>query len=92
MDYMSSLPSTKNGNDYVFMVSDKFSMMVFLASCKKRITARATVNLFFEHVWGHFGLPHTIFSDRYIRFLSTFLSSLWSMMDTKLTKLTSFHP
>jgi hypothetical protein len=26
------------------------------------------------------------------RFLSTFWSSLWSMLDTKLTKSTSFHP
>jgi hypothetical protein len=42
MDYMSGLPSTKHGNDYVFVVVDKFSKMAIMAACKKNITAEAT--------------------------------------------------
>jgi hypothetical protein len=38
MDYMSSLPSTKKGNDYVFMVVDQFSKMVIMVAYKKSIT------------------------------------------------------
>jgi hypothetical protein len=48
MDYMSSLPSTKWGNDYVFVVVDRFSKMMILATCNKSITAEATTKLFFE--------------------------------------------
>jgi hypothetical protein len=48
MDYMSGLPSTKMGNDCVFVVVDRFSKMTILATCKKRITIEATSNLFFE--------------------------------------------
>jgi hypothetical protein len=48
MDYMSGLPSTKRGNDCVFVVVDRFSKMVILAACKKSITAEATAKLFFE--------------------------------------------
>jgi hypothetical protein len=48
MDYMSSLPSTKRGNDCVFVVVDHFSKMAILVSCKKNITAEATTKLFFE--------------------------------------------
>jgi hypothetical protein len=55
MDYMSGLLSTKHGNDCVFVVVDQFSKMVVLAPCKKSITTEATTNLFFEHVWVHFG-------------------------------------
>ena len=66
--------------------------MAILISCKKRIYAEATTNLFFEHVWVHFGLPQTIISDWDRRFLITFLSSLWSFMDTNLTKSIAFHP
>ena len=48
MDYMSSLPSTKRGNDCVFVVVDRFSKMAILVSCKKSITTKATAKLFFE--------------------------------------------
>jgi hypothetical protein len=68
MDYMSGLPSTKRGNDYVFVVVDRFSKMVILVACKKSITTEATAKLFFERVWVHFGIPQTIVSDRIVNF------------------------
>eukprot|EP00253_Pinus_taeda_P006376 PITA_06376 len=92
MDYMSGFPSTKHGNDCVFVVVDRFSKMAIMAVCKKNITTEATAKLFFERVWVHFGIPQSIISDQDSRFLSTFWSSLWSMLDTKLTKSTAFHP
>jgi hypothetical protein len=92
MDYMSGLPSTKQGNDCVFVVVDWFSKMAILTAYKKRITTTYTTKLFFERVWVHFRIPHTIISDRDNRFLKTFWSSLWSLLDTKLTKSTAFHP
>jgi hypothetical protein len=92
MDYMSGLPSTKQGNDCVFVVVDCFSKMAIMVSCKKSITAKATAKIFFERVWVHFVLPKTIISNRDSRFLSTFWSSLWSLLDTKLTKSMAFHP
>jgi hypothetical protein len=64
----------------------------FWLRCKKSITVEATAKLFFERVWVHFGIPQTIVSDRDSRFLITFWSSLWSLLDTKLTKSTAFHP
>jgi hypothetical protein len=48
MDYMSGLPSTKRGNDCVFVVFDRFSKMAILVACKKSITAEATAKIFFE--------------------------------------------
>jgi hypothetical protein len=47
MDYMSGLPSTKRGNDCVFVVVDRFSKMAILVACKKSITAEVTAKLFF---------------------------------------------
>jgi len=92
MDYMSGLPSTKHGNDCVFVVVNKFSKMAIMVAYKKNITAEATAKIFFERVWVHFGIPESIISNRDSRFLSTFWSSLWSMLNTKLTKSTAFHP
>jgi hypothetical protein len=48
MDYMSSLLSTKWGNDCVFLVVDRFSKMAIMAIYKKSITTEATTKLFFE--------------------------------------------
>jgi hypothetical protein len=92
MDYMSGLPSTKRGNDCVFVVVDRFYKMAILVTCKKSITVEATIKLFFERVSVHFGIPQTIVSNQDIRFLSTFWLRLWSVLDTKLTKSTTFNP
>ena len=92
MDYMSILPSTKWGNNCVFVVVDRFSKMAILVACKKSIIAEATTKLFFEQVWVHFGIPQTIVSNWDSRFLNTFWWSLWSLLDTKITKSTTFHP
>jgi hypothetical protein len=48
MDYMSGLPSTKWGNDCVFVVIDLFYKMAILVSCKKSIITKTTAKLFFE--------------------------------------------
>jgi hypothetical protein len=91
IDYMSGLPSTKHDNDCVFVFVDTFSKMSIMMACKKNITVEATAKLFFERVWVHFGIPQSIISNWDNRFLNTFWSSLWSMLDTKLTKSTTFH-
>jgi hypothetical protein len=64
MYYMSGLPSTKQGNDCVFVVVDRFYKMAILVACKKSITTEATAKLFFERVWVHFGILQTIVSDQ----------------------------
>jgi hypothetical protein len=89
---MSHLPSTKQGNDCVHLVVDRFSKMTILIACKKSITTTDTAKFFFERVWVHFWIPHTIISDWDNRFLNIFWSSRWSLLDTKLTKSTAFHP
>ena len=66
--------------------------MVILIPCKKTVTRAGAAQLFFEHVWKHFGLSNSIISDRDSRFLEYFWDSLWSLMDTRLKKSTTFHP
>jgi hypothetical protein len=92
MDYMSGLSSIKQGNECVFVVVDRFSKMAILISCKKNITVEDITNIFFKRVWVHFGIPQTIIFNCDSRFLNTFWLILWSLLDTKLTKSTSFHP
>jgi hypothetical protein len=48
MDYMSGLPSTKQGNDCAFVVLDHFSKMDILTTYKKNIIVEDTAKIFFE--------------------------------------------
>lgn len=66
--------------------------MVVLVAYNKSIIVEATTNLFFEGVWVHFGIPHSIILNWDNRFLSKFWLSLWLMLDTKLTKAMTFQP
>jgi hypothetical protein len=48
--------------------------------------------MFFQNVWVHFGLPKSIISDQDSRFVGSFWSSLWALMETKLKNSIDFHP
>jgi hypothetical protein len=92
MDFVGGLPMSKKNHYYLYVVVDRFNKMCILMSCKKRVTTEQTTKMFFQHVWVHFGLPKSIISNRYYRFIGNFWSSLWELMDTKLKKRTTFHP
>ena len=92
MDFVGGLPMTKGGHDYLHVIVDRLNKMCILMPCKKKITTEKTANLFFQYVWVHFGLPTSIVLDRDTRFLVDFWTSLWRMMDTKLKRITAFHP
>jgi len=66
--------------------------MCVLIPCKKQVITEQTVQMFFENVWVHFGLPTSIVTNRDSRFLGKFWSILWELMDTKKNKSTTFHP
>jgi hypothetical protein len=91
MDFVVGLPTTKKGHDYFFVVVERFIKMHILIPCKKTIKGQEAKNMFFEKVWVHFGIPRRIISDKDTRFISSFWSTLWEEMDTKLNICTTFH-
>jgi hypothetical protein len=66
--------------------------MSILTTCKKNIKVEATTKHFLEWVWVHFVIPQTIILYQDIRFLNTYWSILWSLLDTNHTKSTAFLP
>ena len=92
MDYMWGLRSNNKGNDYIFVMVDRFSKMAILTAYKNNIIEDSTTKQLFKWVWVHFNIPQTIISYWDSRFLGTFWSNIWSLLDTQLTKSTAFHP
>lgn len=66
--------------------------MCILMPCKKQVIDEQTIQMFFQNIWVHFGLPASIISYRDSQFVGKFWSSLWGLMDTKSKKSSTFHP
>ena len=85
-------PTTKHQHDAILVIFDIFLKMAILIPCKKTMPTQQIAQLFFEHVWKHYGLPMTIIYDIDDRFVNTFCQTLWKQLDTRLYLSTSFHP
>jgi len=72
IDFMGGLPMNKKGHYYLFIFVDIFSKMCVLILCKNIIAIQDVTNLFFYHVWVHFGFPTFIILDRDSRILGKF--------------------
>src|SRR5207302_8162920 len=92
MDFITQLSPTKKGHDAIFVVVDKLSKTIKAIPTKTTVTAPEVADLFFLHIFRHFGLPSTIISDRDSRFTGKFWQTLWAKLGMKLVISTTFHP
>jgi hypothetical protein len=48
MDFVGSLPTTRKGHDYLFVVVERFNKIFILMPCKNTIKGWELENVFFE--------------------------------------------
>jgi transposase InsO family protein len=92
MDLITQLPRTRNGNDAIVVVVDKFSKMIHCIPTTTTVDAPALAKLFLKEVVRHHGVPSSIISDRDPRFTSSFWQELWKQLGTRLAMSTAYHP
>jgi hypothetical protein len=92
MDFIVQLPMSDNKHDAILVVVDKFSKFAHFIPTTSNVSAPEAATLIFDNVVRLHGLPQTIISDRDSRFTSTFWKSLFSLLNTKLSLSSSFHP
>ena len=61
-------------------------------ACNKVDNANQIAKLYFTEIVRLHGVPRTIVTDRDSKFLSSFWSTLWRLLDIKLLYSTSHHP
>jgi len=91
-DFMSGLPTSRRGNDFLFLVVDRLTKRLVLIATRKSVTGREAARLFVERVFREHGLPRVIISDRDPRFTGAFWRRLHELLGTKLNMSTADHP
>jgi hypothetical protein len=83
MDFVGGLTRTKQGNDDLLVVVDRFSKMCIFMPWKNTIKGQDAIIMFSEKVWVHFGIPKSIISNKD----TIFFNSFWSTFRGKTDKL-----
>ena len=90
-DILGELPTTKNGNEYILVVSDyytKWTESFPMANMEAQTVARIIV----DEVVSRFGVPNAIHSDQGSQFESNLFQEMCTLLGVKKTHTTPYHP
>lgn len=82
MDF-KQMPKDKQGYDNVLIVVDRLSKFVQTLPCHTTVTARDAACLYYTRIFGIFGCPESVVSDRGPQFVADFTNELSKLMGTK---------
>jgi len=92
IDFVGPFPMSKEGHDYILVLTDRFSKMLKMRACTQTITAAGTGRLLLEMMLDVGRLPSSIVSDRDVRFTAAAWGQLWRGLKTELKMSTAYHP
>ena len=92
MDFVTSLPRTRDYHNAVLSVICKFSKQAHLIATTTEVTALKTAKLLIDRVFKLHGLPTAIVSDRDPRFTASVWKEVFAAWGTQLRMSSSYHP
>ena len=92
VNLVTSLPPSAGFDSLLVVVDHGLSKGVIVTPCNKTIDARGVAELFFKHVFLHFGLHDALISDRGPQFASAFATELARILGYDLKLSTAYHP
>ncbi|RMZ86659.1 hypothetical protein DV736_g6115, partial [Chaetothyriales sp. CBS 134916] len=92
LDFIVSLPLSRNGYDAILTVTDKFTKFVTLIPGKTTWGAHDWAISYFDYVFSKYGLPAKLISDRDPKFTSQFWTALVKRMGAELAMIAAYHP
>jgi hypothetical protein len=92
MDFITLLPKRARGNAGLFVVVERLSKIIRIATTPANMDAPEVARLLHTHVYRHHGLPLEIISDRDPIFMSKFWTTLFGMLCVMLRPSSAYHP
>lgn len=90
LDFITDLPESQ-GNTTILVIIDRFSKSLHLIPLAI-LSAFATAELLFQHVFRYFGIPEEIVIDRGPQFTSRVWSSFMEKMGVPINLNSGYHP
>ena len=92
VDLVTGLPPSHGFDSLMVVVNHGLSKGVILIPCNKDIDAKGVAELFFKHIFLHFGLHDHLISDCGLQFASAFTMELAHILGYNLKLSTAYHP
>jgi hypothetical protein len=92
MDFITSLPRTKHGNDSVWVIVDRLTKVARFVPMRTTFGGDKLAKLYIDRIVKLHGIPRRIVSDRGAQFTSRFWKSLHEALGTKLDFSSAYHP
>ena len=92
MDFVGPLTMSRRGNNFLLVVTDRFTHRCVLIPTTSVVSAAQTATLLIDNVIKVYGFPQVILSDRDTRFTSQIWTELMSRLGIKLKMTTAYHP
>ena len=92
MDFVFSLPRTREGHDGIWVIVDRLTKSAHFLPVGKKYSLDKLAELYVNEIVRLHGVPESIVSDRDPRFASKFWRALQVALGTRLHFSTAFHP
>jgi hypothetical protein len=92
MEFITTLPATKEYHEEVMVIVDQLSKLVMFIPTRTDMDTVETTKKFFNIWYRWFGFPNKLISDRDERFISRFWKEFFRLTQKRLAMSTSHHP
>ena len=91
MDTLGPFPTTHDGNKYIIVFSDYYTRWPE-AYALPSVEAPGIAQLLVDEILARHGAPRTLLSDRGPNFLAAIVQAVCTIMNTRRTHTTAYHP
>jgi hypothetical protein len=92
MDFITGLPRTKSGYDYIWVVVDRLTKVAHFIPVKTTYTSAKLADIYMKRIVCLHGVPKSIVSDRGTQFTLHFWKQLHESLGMRLEFSIAFHP